>query len=318
MGRESKGFTLLELLAVIIIFSMMIGFSVYFLRGAGKDLGVDAAANQVAAQLSAAHQLSRSQNAPAAVIVDAKANTIAMLLRETVGEWHFEDPQSRGAFGKDCRIQGGSAVPGKVGQGIRLTGSASIQCMEVPVFAPDQGFALELWFKRQPGRGRGRLASIGTRIEVFCEPDGSFSARAGGLQVSSGNARLPLEAWCHVQLVHSGRDLRLILNRNAFAPVPGRMEWGAAETLLVGDPKTGPSGVVDEVRLSLVLPRDTFTLPAEASFELPASAAPATELVISFDSEGRLEAPAPVKLAIKSAALRREVTVGLAGNVQRD
>ena len=61
MPRPShlKGFTLLELLTVIIIFTFLLGLAVVFMRGAATDVGVEAAAHHVAGQIWAAQRFAR-------------------------------------------------------------------------------------------------------------------------------------------------------------------------------------------------------------------------------------------------------------------
>jgi prepilin-type N-terminal cleavage/methylation domain-containing protein len=314
------GMTLLELLTVIVILSLMLGLSVYFLKNANRDLGVNASANTVQSMLRGAHQLARSNAAPAWVVIDTKANSIYLLAKETVGEWHLED--STGAFGRNATIQGGTPVPGRVGQGMRLGTSATIQCGPVPVYSPDQGVAVELWYLRKRG-GRGILFSIGDQVEGTSESDGRVTVRIGSLTVDSGNVRVPLEAWCLLQAVYSGRDLRLFLNRAPVsAPVLGKNAWSPGGAFTVGSQKQGFTGIVDEIRLSLVIPRDAFSLASESVFEFPAGfvTPPDGEVVISFDSEGRLD-PAvhaePFKFAVKSPADRRDLVVGLSGTLSK-
>ena len=232
-----RGFTLLELLTVIIILSLLLGLAVYFLRGAHRDLGVDAAANLVAGQLRAAHQVARSDASPAWVVLNLKENSASTLLRETVGEWHFEEASpTLGAFGRDCQITGATAVPARVGHGLRMSASSVIRCGEVPVYFPEQGLAIELWFLRK-GAKKGTLCTVGSQVELGVQADGSFTARVGAVSVSSGNARLPADTWCHVQLISTGRDVRLVLNRNPVAVQPGRALW-ATPPLALTDRKS--------------------------------------------------------------------------------
>ena len=87
MAHGSRhGVTILELLTVIVIFSILLGLAVTFLQGANKDLGVAAAANGAVGVLRVAHQQSRSSTSPSWVVLDTKQNRIYMLLKETIGE----------------------------------------------------------------------------------------------------------------------------------------------------------------------------------------------------------------------------------------
>jgi type II secretory pathway pseudopilin PulG len=317
-SRSRGGITLLELLIVIVIFALMLGLAVYFLQNADKDLGVAASANAVASLLRAAHQQARGSSAPAWVVLNTPRNTAHLLTKETVGEWHLEDPPETGAFGKNARISGGTPVPGRVGKALQLGGSGTIHCGEVPVYAPDQGVAVELWVLRKAAR-RGVLATIGEQVELVAEADGRVGGRVGGLTVSSGAVRVPLDSWCHVQLVYSGRDLRLFLNRAPVDLKAGKVDWTANSPLVVGDSRSGVSGIVDEIRLSLIVPREPVSLGSQTAFEFPAGfvVPPDGEVVIGFDPEGRLDAAQPFRFAIKSPVARHEILVNLGGSVER-
>jgi prepilin-type N-terminal cleavage/methylation domain-containing protein len=322
MRDSRRGVTLLELLTVLVIFSLLLGITAAFMQSANKDLGVAAAANHAAGVLRVAHQQSRSTAAPSWVVLDTKQNRIYLLMKETVGEWHLEDMATTGAFGKDGRVSGGTQAPvGRVGKGIQLSGSSTISFGEVPVYAPDQGLAIEFWFLRRSGRGRGVLCSVGDGVEVSSEPDGHVEARVGTLRVSSGQIRLPIDAWCYLQLIYSGRELKLILNRREVQSVIGKADWvrpGAA--FAVGG--SGFTGIVDEVRLGLVVPRDEYLLPGECSiaFKGGVQVPESGEVVVAFDAEGRLDpsvVPQPFTFTIKSSADAKDVTIGPGGTLQQ-
>ncbi|HVR86862.1 MAG TPA: LamG-like jellyroll fold domain-containing protein, partial [Planctomycetota bacterium] len=235
-------------------------------------------------------------------------------------EWHLEDLVTTGAFGKDGKVTGGSLVTGRVGKGIQLSGSASIAFGEVPTYALDQGIAIEFWFLRRSGRGRGVLASVGDAVEIATETDGHIEARVGGLRASSGQIRLPNDAWCYLQAVYSGRELKLILNRREVQSVVGKTELPRGLNFSVGG--SGFTGIIDEVRLGLIIPREEYFLPNECSigfktgFVVPESG----ELVIAFDAEGRLDpsvTPQPFSFTIKSPAAAQEITIGPGGTLER-
>jgi type II secretory pathway pseudopilin PulG len=312
--------TLLEILTVLVIFSMLLGITAVFMQGANRDLGVAAAANHATGLIRLAHQASRSESAPSWIVLDTKENRIYLLLKETVGEWHLEDMVTTGAFGKDGKVNGGNLVPGRVGKAIQLSGSSTIAFGEVPVYAPDQGLAVEFWFLRRSGRGRGVLCAIGDAVEVSSEPDGHIEAKVGNLRASSGQIRLPTDAWCYLQLIYSGRELKLILNRREMQTVAGKADWVRPASFSVGG--SGFTGVIDEVRLSLIIPREEYLFPHECSyrfkegFQVPES----KEVVITFDAEGRLDpsvSPQPFTFWIKSPADEKEITIGPGGTLQR-
>jgi len=312
--------TLPELLTVIVIFSLLLGITVAMMQGANRDLGVSAAANHAVALLRVAHQESRGSAAPSWVVLDTKQKRVYLLLKETVGEWHLEDMGTTGAFGRDGKVSGGTLVPGRVGKGIHLSASAAISFGEVPTYTPDQGVSIELWFLRKSGRGRGTLAVIGDAVEVSAENDGHIEARVGSLRVSSGQIRVPNDAWCHLQMLYSGRELKLILNRREVQSVTGKSELPRGASFGVGG--SGFTGIVDEVRLGLIIPREEYYLPNECAFVFKTGyvVPESGELVIGFDSEGRLDpsvTPQPFSFKIASPVSQQEITVMPGGTLQR-
>jgi prepilin-type N-terminal cleavage/methylation domain-containing protein len=314
------GVTLLELLTVLVIFGLLLGLTAAFMQGANRDLGVSAAANHAVGVLRVAHQTSRSTAAPSWVVLDTKQGRIYTLLKETVGEWHLEDLGTTGAFGRDGKVSNGTLVTGRVGKGIQLSASASINFGEMPTYTPDQGVSIEFWFLRRSNRGRGTLASIGDQVEIATETNGRIEARVGSLRISSGQILLPNDAWCHLQLVYSGRELKLILNRREMPAVPGRTELPRGATFSVGG--SGFTGVIDEVRLGLIIPREEYFLPSECTISFrPGTVVPESgEMVIGFDAEGRLDpsvSPQPFSFTIKSPASAQEITVGPGGTLHR-
>lgn len=315
--RGTSGLTLLELLTVIMIFSLMLALSVYFMQNANRDLGVSAAVHHIAGLLRLSHQHARTTSSPAWVVLDTQQNQAFALLKETVGEWHLEDGSG---FGGPAQIQGGSKVPGRVGNGLLLQGSGVIQCGDVPSYAPDQGVAVEMWFQRRPGRSRGILARVSDSVELAHETNGQISGRVGGLRVDSGNLRIPQDSWVYIQLIYSGRDLRLFLNRTPCGQVAGNSPWTPG-AFSVGDARSGATGVVDEIRLSLITPQDRYSLAAECQFDFAPGfqAPPDGKVVIGFDPEGRLEPPLapPFTFAVKSTADRKALTILLSGAVER-
>jgi prepilin-type N-terminal cleavage/methylation domain-containing protein len=322
--RDSRtGVTLLELLTVLVIFSMLLGITAAFMQSANKDLGVAAAANHAAGVIRVAHQQSRSTAAPSWVVLDTKQGRIYLLMKETVGEWHLEDMATTGAFGRDGKVSGGAsqAQVARVGKGIQLSGSSTIAFGEVPVYAPDQGLAIEFWFLRRSGRGRGVLASVGDGVEVSSEPDGHIEARVGTLRASSGQIRVPIDVWCYLQLLYSGRELKLILNRREVQSTAGKADWiRPGASFAVGG--SGFTGIVDEVRLGLVVPRDEYVLPPECTiaFKGGVQVPESGEVVIAIDAEGRLDpsvAPQPFTFTIKSAVDAKDITIGPGGTLQQ-
>lgn len=313
--------TLLELLTVLVIFSILLGITAAIMQGANRDLGVSAAANRASGMLRVAHQESRSSAAPSWVVFDTKQGRIFMLMKETVGEWHLEDDNggtTTGAFGRDAKLNNAKLVPARVGKGAQLSGSASIACGAVPDYTADQGISVEFWFLRRSGRGRGTLASAGDAVEISSESDGHVEAKVGTLRATSSPMCIPNDAWCLCQVVYSGRELKLILNRREVQTVAGKTELPRGVPFNVGG--SGFTGIIDEVRLGLIIPREEYYLPAECTMTFKGTPVPDNgEVVVAFDSEGRLEPSVrwPFEFSIKSPTSEQAISVGPGGTLMR-
>jgi len=264
-----RGVTLLELVVVIVILALLLGLSIALFSGANRDLGVRASANQLVAVLRGARDEARSAHAPAWVVVHTGENSVVAMTKETVGEWHFEDTVTTGAFGRNARVTNGQHVPARVGMGFRLSGSTSIDCGEIPLYAPDQGLAIEFWLQRFGGTSRQIVCTVGTWLELAIDVSGRVVANFGGFSLNSGDVYLRSpDAWFYLQLVYDGREAQLFINDALIVARAGRAPWSKAAPLVVGG-KGGVSGVIDEVRVGIILPREKYFLPPETKFELP-------------------------------------------------
>lgn len=315
-GRR-RGVTLLEMIVVITIFAMLLGMSVAILKNANRDLGVNAASLHVVALLRGAHQFSRGTSSPAWVVFSLRENSVHMLVKETIGEWHLEDLVTTGAFGKNGQVSGATLVRGRVGQGLLLSGSGTINCGEIPVFAPDQGIAVELWFLRRPSAGKQVLATVGQQVELYVEGDGRLGGKVGGLTVLAGD-RIPPDAWCHVQLIYAVGELKLFVNNTLLARRVGETEWTRNSPLIFGATSGGLVGILDEARVSIIVPGELYLLPSEAVFHpLPPMAPDASgRYVVHFRGDGRLDPQfhtEAILFGIKSPSDSRYFEVGLGG-----
>ncbi len=325
MGRARRadaGVTLIEILVVIVIFSMLMGLGVSVLRNANKDLGVRAAAGRVVAMIRAAHDHARAENSPAWVIFTMQEPSAGALTKETVGMWHCEE-DGRGAFGLDPKVTGAVIQPGRIGMGYRMRKPGdSVELGEIPFQAKDQGVALELWFWRDAGGQKSTIAAAGKDLELLLDATGRVTARIGGLNLGSGDALLPRESWIHVQLLHNGRQAKLFLNDVEVASVNGGVQWSDKPApILVGGGRDGLVGMVDEIRLSLIVRRDIYRLPAQVEFQFAPGTVPVNdEVILAFDSLGRLDParhPGPFSFKVKSPADEKEIVVTPQGAVRR-
>ncbi len=320
---RQKGITLLELLTVIVILSLMMGISIALFSSANKDLGVRAAANHVVSLLRSVRDHARIRSEPAWVVLNPTENSVYALTQETYGEWHFEDTVSTGAFDRDAEIHRGSLVQGRIGMGIQFQGSGSVDCGVIPIFAPDQGVAIQFWYFRESSNRSQRLFSIGDQMEMKVLSSGKIRTKLGGMILGSGKASLATEdVWYHIHLVHNGREMQLFINGKRVASKEGPVNWTREESLVIGGKGGGVRGIIDEFRIGLIFAREKHYFPKEVSLEFPPGVFPKDqkEFLIHFDREGRLDSrkhSRPINWKVKSTVDEFEITINPTGVVER-
>lgn len=319
------GLTLLELLVVIVLLSMLMGLSVFLFRSSNRDLGVRAATNSVVSLLRAAAEHARAESTPAQVVFDVQERSVFTLTQETLGMWHLED--ERGAFGSTARSSKVTWVPGYYGTAAALTASSTIEAGVLPVNSPNAGIAVDCYVKRSSRvRSASRrpqvVCSIGDQLELAIATDGRVHAKIGSLSIDSGSERLKADEWYHVEFVYNTLDVRLFFNDVEVAGRTGATSWESRQPFVIGNAGGGFPGVVDEMRVSLILPRDAYVLPSETEFEFPQGTALRDRrwFIVWFDGRGRLDArrhPASVSVSLKSPADTKTVLVSPQGAVVR-
>jgi prepilin-type N-terminal cleavage/methylation domain-containing protein len=322
-GRKrtaKSGVTLLEILVVLTILAMIFGMTLGILRNANRDLGVMAAANTVTALLRAAGEHARAENSPAWVVLDMDDNTAGTLIRETVVMCHFEDTSA--GFGRTINVNGAVQVLGRIGTAYRFSSSNTIECGDIPRFAANQGIAIEMWFNRSPGTGKHVLATIGKEMELYVDAVGRVHAKVGTTEATSGTNLIPREWWVYCQAIYNGREIKILINGAEAGSTPCRnYVWKGPAPLVLGSKKDGLSGLMDEVRVSAVIPRDTYPLPEQVTFELPKTAKVQDgEFLVAFDGSGRLDVsrhPQDVVITVKSPAASKVLVVTRQGLVRR-
>ena len=320
---RQKGITLLELLTVIVILSLMMGLSMSYFTNANKDLGVQASANHVVSLLRSVRDHARIRSEPAWVVLNPSGNSIHALTQETYGEWHFEDTVSTGAFGRNAEIERGALVQGRIGMGVNLRSSGTIDCGVLPVFAPDQGISIQFWYYRVAKSRSQTLFTIGDMAEMKIFANEKIRVKLGDHTLGSGTVALRTgNAWYHIHLVHNGREMQLFVNGARVGTSTGKLLWRKEESFVVGATRSGISGIVDELKIGFIFARELHYFPKEVTLELAPGLLPKDqkEFLVHFDSEGRLDSrkhSQPIRFKVKSTADESDITINTTGTVDR-
>ncbi len=157
---------------------------------------------------------------------------------------------------------GCARAPGRVGQALKLDGTAGMVVPHSPDIGAARGFTLECWIKPDVGPGssmnimtkpgeymlRVDPAQAGGTISMYVKTDdGRWEPRARGPQVVPGK-------WQHIVAVWSRKAIYIWVNRlSSQAPRPGRVA-ATDSPLHIGGPVPGQGlagfrGLIDEVRV---------------------------------------------------------------------
>ncbi|MFH0947193.1 MAG: LamG-like jellyroll fold domain-containing protein [Planctomycetota bacterium] len=327
--RTERGFTLLELLAVLTLFSILMGIGVGAFRKV--SLGRAMAVSQVKDALRAARLFAIEQSSGARVEIDPEANTIQACGFVSTGNWHFEDEVSRG-WPTNAVLLGDATLieDGAIGRGLRFGAEVAGQADlgRSVSFDSDRGIQVELFVRlRQDSAGtviqKGDAFRLGLtdsrtlacRMRVR-EGHMPGTAVAGVLSLETED-RVPWGRWVRIGMTYDGTVLSLLIDGRARKsvknPEPLFAEPDPAATLLLGASNAHLTCDVDEVRLSSIVVREAPPLPDGVTFSASGT--------IYFDARGRLDPayhtkPLTVTLVHDEQRRNREIVVGLLGEIR--
>lgn len=409
--RSRRGVTLLELVTVLVILGMILAIAVPLMRGASRSMAVPSARTHLVSMIKTARDTSRIENTPTWVIIEtnavycikcnrgfdvgtavagtdfpcpgcqtklkvpdrdrARLRSTSILVREPVGQWHFEDAagmQTSGQGDQKAAIKSVAKLSpvnvqrsGKIGAALFLDGRTWVETPDVPLYDPQQGVAFEFWMFRDDSNARQNILRIGGLVNVFLEsrtqnvvpcprcgktipvpkdkrcplcgadvPPGAGAPRQCVVlvaRIGSGEAatveHVPALEWIKVEVIVVAGEIRIYLNDVLAAAKATQLNWVKPIPLIVGDKDTGLRGIIDELGVDLIVPRDTYALPPELYFELGIGARPnpTAQLILTYDREGRLDRSKhsqPILFKILTAeGEEAQIQVDLNGTVPR-
>lgn len=321
--RAASGFTILELMVVMGVISVLFGLGFGFLQGSASNLELAEAV--LRDQLRVAGLSARTRHLPTEIEIlpgdEGRPVRMRARILAAVGHWHMEPGESWPGLGLTPELFGES-VPGRYGFAMRgdPDGPAllSLETEGKGFFDLRHGFALRLEVKLD-AREEMVLARLGESFELRLDselrPQGSVSLRgavgARGSRVTvSGKESLSLQPWHSLQLVHDGRELRILLDERLLdrAAAKGQLFQEGDEQFSVSPEDQPVLGLIDEVQLLAYEYSLTQDLPSGVQLEGVSGS-------IVFDRHGELVGAPSFRLSSDSDG-ERLLRLGAGGLIQ--
>lgn len=328
------GFTLLEILLVILLISVLMGYGVGFLRRGGNEL--DQALVRLQAYARGARMQARFHRSSARVTLSQEGGSevggqegtptqvLSIHALQPVGEWNF-DGGPLGVLGQ----QGGAGrvVPGgRIGRGLRIDEGATghglyVSPRDGSEFDFRGGFLLRLDV-RLDSLGECRLAALERVFSLDLDAQGRPSARLvlGDLRGGPGRTirfqsyeRVPTGRWLRFAFSFDGELGRLVVDDRLLAErrIEGRMFHDPQAGFLVSDGALPVPGTLDEVRLFAFEVLDSWEVPESVRIEGPA--------VLAYTREGLLDRrvhQGPARFLLRREEQSETLVIGMGGLVQ--
>ncbi len=287
-ARLRQGFTLLELLLVMMIMALVFGIGVGLF--ARIDFSDRVARPLVESVLRSAQNWAIARGAPAIVRIDPKLGTIRAEGQLVVGTWHFESLPVEGAFELEGVSSGGKLVDdGFQGKALSFVGEAPRSRVDIPVkqdpaFDLALGFTLRCALRVEP-EASGQVLTIGEAVALEVGENGALSAwfvperqdenhaptRGGRITLRADPGTLVPRRWMQVELEYDRRELELRVDGALVASVEEVARvWKLEGPLLIAPGQTPFAGAIDNLVVGAVGASEEAELPRNARFSADA------------------------------------------------
>lgn len=323
MSLRTPGFTLMEMMVVMVITAMLLGFGIGIYSGMGKGLSARAVLRGVRSAITRTRNFARKEGCDSFLKLDAGANQICGMGRRTVGLWHFEDDLTTGAFGLNGTVLGGELVPhGAVGNCLDFGEEGGmVDCGGSPVFVPIDGIVVEAYVFIQEHGEKSIVEKRGS-YSLATTQDGNLEGAiwvgeyGERVQVTGEGAVLPLSRWIQVAMVYDEAELVVSVEGIVRGRVreSRKLSPSVDANLTVGSENRPFRGRIDEVKVSTLVADSALSLPQEASLL-------GESRRIVFNSAGWLHPEyhrGPATLCIQTPSGLKRLTVGILGLVKEE
>jgi prepilin-type N-terminal cleavage/methylation domain-containing protein len=279
--RRAAGFTLMELMVVMVIMASLMGLGTGLFMKMGKATARDSALANLQAMI--VNVRNGSSRYPAMLRLDPERQQVQGLVQEVRQELHFDPRKMPGAEqpivatgieGRECNLGGAQVEPtgGRIGGGLKL-GGGRVDCGSFAAYDVTDGVTVELYMKLDAKPATTDLVTKGDMLKLRLESSGQVTGTIA-VQDEHGAARASTSAtippvrpgqWLGVRLTYDRSHLSLATD-NGFGwvtrgdPKPeGRVLVPSKDaSLSVG----GFQGVLDDFRFAGVHSTEPMKMPA--------------------------------------------------------
>jgi len=327
-GRSAPGFTLLELIIVMMILSTLFGVGV----GAFRSLTNpdQQARQQIGDALHSARLFARSEGGAAQVLISPEQQTVSVWGLRRVGDWHFETADGFG-WPKALLHEGSTiAAAGGLGACLRLADNELLTLQDPPPsFDSTHGFGLDVLVAPSPGY---RPMTIWERPGVWAvqlNQDDELQVqlwladgadKTSELRVTVPEVHLPGGRFTRLQVTFDGRALEVAVDgvrhpQDLLFHEPATLARNPRVSQGTGRPPTHFRGLFDELHLSAVVRARAEELPEEVSLD-------GARQLIHLDAHGRLDplwhnGPVEIRFSSGEPPSRTVIELGLLGALSR-
>jgi prepilin-type N-terminal cleavage/methylation domain-containing protein len=315
---RARGFTLIEILVVMLVVSMLMGVGVGFLSR--LDTSLDQAIAVVRSEVRHAREVARNRSSPAHVVFEksrdgypAKVHSVVLV---PVAHWHFEDQTGTGSPNVAGTLGGRVVDQGRFGKCLAVDPDIGRAGLTVPTqgltaFDLSVGFKVrvDVWLDSDQAATVITLPktfSLGVKSGLLPTAELGLEPSGVGPRLTGPRPLLP-NTWTTLEISYDRIAFRLAVDGIDVASIAAtaRPFQDLQASLVVSDPGSPVAGRIDECFLLAY----EQTAPILLQPEVEIVEAPA---VLQFDSQGEPDAgmhPGPVRIVVGRDRDRKTLTL---------
>jgi len=301
--NKQSGFTMLELLVVLLIVALISGIGLTFISSLNKQFSFPALRGAVVSLLRFARNQAFTEKTSSYVIFDSKEKQMYGLIHKNIRLWHMEnieDNKTSGAFGFNGEISGDVTVVthGRYGNSLMFKNGGTINFGNIAFQGDEVSLILEMWV--YPVSQTEQTVMMFQNDPLTIKSDLSVECKIGDLQLISAPNIIRLGKWTHFKILYDSDDalfpaghtgcLRLFLDDKLVLETIGVNSLGGrGKTFFIGSASDTFCGKIDEVIIGVIVEVERKEI-QPLNVLITSNIKPVDDKIkISFNAQGNLE-----------------------------